>query len=1594
MPPNEDIIRARAALGENDAAEAVRILRGLLQRKPENAGARGVLAQAYEAQGELGAAAAEHGKALSASPEDLELCQAAFSFYAGNGMLGEGLGAFGGVVQAHPEWPIQRTMYANLLNGLGRVREARREFGAVAQLAEGDLSGMSPTERLHIGSACVLAGRGELGAGVLEPLVEESPDAPHYHLWLARALALTGQDDRAFAHFRTAARLDPNSDAAAIACADFCLAARAEEAEWAVDELLSLRPDLIDYRIGLIKQLQERGDFSPLRRQWGRLALRAKGDGWEGLTPEQRLFVGAACVETDEGELAVPVLEDLVAETPGIWAHQEWLARAYSLVGRDEEAIEILAGAFAGDPENCALGHKLALAQQKGGDVAGAEATLRGLLGIDACAIATRALLADILVGVGRAAEADTLLTANADVDDRTWATLSPDEQMQVAAGNLRLGRFERAIELLERVCAQEPDRPDAQVWLARAHRQNGDYEAALRVLDDVGEGVPADRGMAMEKAESLWSLGRPAEAVDVLEDHLMVDGEVIELRCRLYHWLSVLQRDAQLLGHQEVLAERARQEGWGRLPADQLLFIGASCVSVGRGDDAVAVLQELVGMRGDIAAHHLWLAKAWRLEDRPDRTAEAVLAALSIQPVTAGVVLECAQVLQLTGAPRVHLDHLVALPVDTHDASVEQAVELLCGQCHHRLGALDEAVTSLTAAGVGEADAVRMVAFEALAEIHAARGDAEAAREARAQATEVYPTVEEAVRRDEGGRYTANRWQVDKAVQFKRQELRLEALAAEQRGDADEAIAVYERLYRIYPKYPGARGIALKLAGLLLRAGECEAAFAYCLAVLETGTDRCFGTHAELAENQSHLDEVARPAPLQTVMDAVRIANECLRDEGGGTALSEEGVVSFGRQWHRALRQTFSASGEEARAAWAGPVEEAGSEPWRTLCALARAETLMRDGMYRAAMAVLEQQPGDLPRAVQHRLASSRCAAYAALDGPDQAAAHLADVLDGAPGAQGHGPMLKFAARRALAEANERARRFEEAADDYDVIVEQSPSLAMRQWALDALERVAAFERLPVGAGTLVVPLSDDRTTRGYWPKGYGSACHVLCAQNFIVDVVGGAGPLLDYRLATTDPGEPGRLWVSRREDNDPAAVWNPMIRARRPANWDDHGEQVPIGQGPDLLISADVPEGGYVLSLYFANDHSFYEPSRQYAVSVTDAAGELQAVTHVRDFGGGVYKRFAVVGPRALTFRIHRGLSLNTVVSGVFLDHLTPPRPQPHSVEPARAEEASTLRGEYDAIAAAASQDALSAMGDGCRRVRELAEELEGVIARPADADPGQPQGHPITHAAEYWMLSECSRLLGRPSDSERSFDQYVGALRAQARGSSPVEFYGALARAIAGEPGSEAFVRQVHRRRVLRPGDHRLDRVWDSCLNALADEEDTGVRSEALSALVTEHAQHVTPYVKLKAFERLNDVSTRAAQTPGVLLAAGRAAREAGDAERSMVLLEDALAAGPSEGQRASVLFGLLLAQAKAGSETEELEATYTELAQYASDPRRVSLVRTGLYYVAGAYCRDGDHVAALQLLEQYKEAYGEDEQVEDLIGECHRVLGTTM
>jgi tetratricopeptide (TPR) repeat protein len=238
--------------------------------------------------------------------------------------------------------------------------------------------------------------------------------------------------------------------------------------------------------------------------------------------------------------------------------------------------------------------------------------------------------------------------------------------------------------------------------------------------------------------------------------------------------------------------------------------------------------------------------------------------------------------------------------------------------------------------------------------------------------------------------------------------------------------------------------------------------------------------------------------------------------------------------------------------------------------------------------------------------------------------------------------------------------------------------------------------DSLPVSRkqGTIAVYAGEDRLTHGNWTDSYGNYLFILCAMAGHFDITGGSALNLFRHLKEVNPGQfsydtayriytgntklSACRWITNLEETREEFLINPLTGKRRSANWDDQGELYASSEGPDLFFDIPLSEDGlFLLSLYFLNDFNYYEPNRQYTVYLKNKqTGAILTATEVKDFSGGVYKHFLVSGPQELTVRICRDLSLNTLISGVFLDRLKPPLDIPVMIHPESDKTSGTVR------------------------------------------------------------------------------------------------------------------------------------------------------------------------------------------------------------------------------------------------------------------------------------------------------------------------------
>ena len=230
------------------------------------------------------------------------------------------------------------------------------------------------------------------------------------------------------------------------------------------------------------------------------------------------------------------------------------------------------------------------------------------------------------------------------------------------------------------------------------------------------------------------------------------------------------------------------------------------------------------------------------------------------------------------------------------------------------------------------------------------------------------------------------------------------------------------------------------------------------------------------------------------------------------------------------------------------------------------------------------------------------------------------------------------------------------------------------------------------------VIYLGDDWQTQGDWVGRYGRQQAVLWATKAPWNDTFGAlndvseGSLSGYEVTAQigphhSSGDTIRHWISFFQTDNKRVLYNPTLGYRRQAEADDHSEAYPMTMdGTDLWFTVAVPQGLHRVSLYFYNKdgHDNTNRYRDYLIEwkmfiarkqeddqerqglspprISGSLADLDAAmmeptlasARVRNFWGGIYKQFDVMGPNKFLIRVAKNGSFNTICSAAFIDPL----------------------------------------------------------------------------------------------------------------------------------------------------------------------------------------------------------------------------------------------------------------------------------------------------------------------------------------------------
>ncbi len=195
---------------------------------------------------------------------------------------------------------------------------------------------------------------------------------------------------------------------------------------------------------------------------------------------------------------------------------------------------------------------------------------------------------------------------------------------------------------------------------------------------------------------------------------------------------------------------------------------------------------------------------------------------------------------------------------------------------------------------------------------------------------------------------------------------------------------------------------------------------------------------------------------------------------------------------------------------------------------------------------------------------------------------------------------------------------------------------------------------------------LGEDRDTHGDWPGAYGRGAYILCAMTEY-DIAGGPEWPLELRFRTADQSRKVKVYIGKSNSDSTAALRDPYRRTRTIAWRNDHTRRDSFDlAGPDLITDVAIPAGQWLVSFYIVDpDWASTEHPRDLSIVLSELTQATPlAVARATDLAEGVYYRFLVTGPLALSTRICKHRSPDANLSGIFLDRVERLRPVPEAL------------------------------------------------------------------------------------------------------------------------------------------------------------------------------------------------------------------------------------------------------------------------------------------------------------------------------------------
>ncbi len=238
-------------------------------------------------------------------------------------------------------------------------------------------------------------------------------------------------------------------------------------------------------------------------------------------SPRFGVLVGRQHLAQNRIRSAISALEGAIAIDSSFVDAYTLLAEALNREGKMQEAVDVLArgmGIFGDKPR---LLTQMADIQIEMKDVAGAETSLRRAVALDPDEDTAQMKLGMVIKSQGRNDEAAAILN----VLEKKKA-LDFDGTIALADAYLSVGDVARARDILEKLAADNPDRPEASSAWGRALGIGRSYDKAIDILMKVRTRFPANSQANFYLGDVYMATKAWNEAISYYGDAVKIDGE------------------------------------------------------------------------------------------------------------------------------------------------------------------------------------------------------------------------------------------------------------------------------------------------------------------------------------------------------------------------------------------------------------------------------------------------------------------------------------------------------------------------------------------------------------------------------------------------------------------------------------------------------------------------------------------------------------------------------------------------------------------------------------------------------------------------------------------------------------------------------------------------------------------------------------------------------------------------------------------------------------------------------------------------------------------------------------------------------------